>query len=64
MFYIYRTQVWTGEIGMPCTIISARMLHNKYLCNGHFSESDFTTSERDYLNRVTVPYGSTTSVPI
>jgi hypothetical protein len=41
----------------PCIIDSARMLRNKYLCNRHFSESDFTTAERVQLNRVTVPCG-------
>ncbi|XP_033608842.1 uncharacterized protein LOC117282608 isoform X2 [Cryptotermes secundus] len=43
--------VWAGRVGVSCTTDSARMLHNKVLCNKHFSESDFTTAERARLNR-------------
>jgi hypothetical protein len=46
-----------GKFGISCTAVSARMLHSNYLCNRHFSESDFTTAERVHLNRVTVPCG-------
>jgi hypothetical protein len=64
MFYFYRALVWAEKIGIFCTVDSAGMLHNKYLCSRHFSESDFSTAERVHLNRVTVPRGSTTTVPI
>ncbi|PNF29154.1 hypothetical protein B7P43_G12376 [Cryptotermes secundus] len=50
--------VWAGRVGLSCTTDSARMLHNKVLCNKHFSESDFTTAERVHLNRCAVPYGT------
>ncbi|XP_023704612.1 uncharacterized protein LOC111862951 isoform X3 [Cryptotermes secundus] len=43
--------VWAGRVGLSCTTDSARMLHNKVLCNKHFSESGFTTAERVHLNR-------------
>jgi hypothetical protein len=58
MFYSYRALVWAGKVGISCTIDSARMLHNKYLCSRHFLESDFTTAERIHLNRVAVPCDS------
>jgi hypothetical protein len=64
MFYFYRALVWAGSVGISCTIDSARILNNKYLFSRHFSESDFTTAERVHLNRVAVPCGSTTTVPI
>jgi hypothetical protein len=41
--YFYRALVWAGKVGIYCTVDSAGMLHNKYLCSRHFSESDFTT---------------------
>jgi hypothetical protein len=56
MFYFYRAE----KVGISCTLDSARMLHNKYLCTRHFSENYFTTAERVHLNRVAVPCGSTT----
>ncbi|XP_023716033.1 uncharacterized protein LOC111869063 [Cryptotermes secundus] len=43
--------VWAGRVGLSSTTDSARILHNKVLCNKHFSESDFTTAERVHLNR-------------
>ncbi|XP_023722385.1 uncharacterized protein LOC111872572 [Cryptotermes secundus] len=46
-----RAMVWAGRVGLSCTTNSARMLHNKVLCNKHFSESDFTTAERVHINR-------------
>jgi hypothetical protein len=55
---LYRAVVWTGKVGITCTVDSARMLHYKYLCSRHFSESDFTTAERVRLKRVAVPCGS------
>jgi hypothetical protein len=55
MFYFYRAVIWARKVGISCTTDSARMLHNKYLCSRHFSESDFTTAERVHLNRVAVP---------
>jgi hypothetical protein len=58
MFYSYRPLVWTGRVGISCTIDSARMLHHQFLCSRHFSESDFTTAERVHLNRFAVPCGS------
>jgi hypothetical protein len=57
MFYFYRAVVWARKVGISCTIDSARMLCNKYLCSRHFSESDFTTNERKHLNTVVVPCG-------
>jgi hypothetical protein len=45
------------KVLISCTIDSARMLHNKYLCSRYFSESDFTTAERVHLKRVAVPCG-------
>jgi hypothetical protein len=60
MFCFYRALVCIGKVGISCTIDSARMLHNKYLCSRYFSESDFTIVERIHLNRVAVPCGSTT----
>jgi hypothetical protein len=53
IFYLYTAR----KVGISCTIDSARMLCNKYLRSRHFSESDFTTSERVHLNRVAVPFG-------
>ncbi|XP_023721687.1 uncharacterized protein LOC111872233 [Cryptotermes secundus] len=53
-----RALVWAGRVGISCTIDSARMLHNKYLCSRHFLESDFTTAERVHLNSEAVPCGS------
>ncbi|XP_023701535.1 uncharacterized protein LOC111861310 isoform X2 [Cryptotermes secundus] len=46
-----RAMVYTGGVGLSCTTDSARVLHNKVLCNKHFSESDFITAERVHLNR-------------
>jgi hypothetical protein len=62
MFYSYRALVWAGRVWISCTIDSARMLHNKLLCSKHFSESDFTTTERVHLNRFAVPCDSDSSV--
>jgi hypothetical protein len=61
LFYSYRALVWAGRVGLSCTIESARMLHNKYLCSRHFLDSDFTTAERVHLNRVAVPCASDSS---
>jgi hypothetical protein len=55
---LLRALVWAGKVWIPCTIYSARMLHNKYLCSRHFLESDFITAERVRFNRLAVPYGS------
>jgi hypothetical protein len=57
MLYFYRSVVWARKVGISCITDSARILHNKYLCNRLFSESDFTTAERVHLNRVAVPCG-------
>jgi hypothetical protein len=58
MLYSYSALVCIGKVGISCTIDSARMLHNKYLCRRHFLKSDFTAAVRVHLNRVAVPYGS------
>jgi hypothetical protein len=60
MFYFNRALVWAGKVGISCTVDSAGMLHNEYMCSRLFSESDFTTAERVHLNRVGVPCGLTT----
>jgi hypothetical protein len=36
LFYSYRALVWAGRVGISCTIDSARMLHNKYMCSKYF----------------------------
>jgi hypothetical protein len=64
MFYFYWALVWAGKVGISSIVDFVGMLHNKYLYSRHFSESDFTTAEMVHLNRVAVPCGSTTTVPI
>jgi hypothetical protein len=44
-------KVGTGSID------SASLLYNKYLCSEHFLESDYTATERTYLNHLAVPCG-------
>jgi hypothetical protein len=58
LFQAFETICSAGRVGISCTIHSARMLHYKFLCCRHFSESDFTTPERVHLNRFAVPCGT------
>jgi hypothetical protein len=47
------TWLWYGQ-----EELGYRTLHNKYLWSRHFSESDFTISERVHLDRLVVACGS------
>jgi hypothetical protein len=58
MFYSYRALIWAGNVWISCTIVSATVLHSKYLCSRHFLECDFSTAERVYFNIVSVLCGS------
>jgi hypothetical protein len=58
MSYSFKALVWARKVGISCTIDSARILHNKYLCSRHFSENVFTTAERIHFDRVAVSCGS------
>jgi len=51
-------QLWARKIGGPCSIEDARTLYVKYVCKNHFLETDFTTPERNRLNRGAVPCSS------
>jgi hypothetical protein len=55
---IYYHNKLAGRVGRPCCFNDTNMPLQKYLCNKHFLETDFTAAERIHLNRVAVPYVS------
>jgi len=56
--FFYSAQLWAQKIGQLCSIEDARTLYKKYVCRNHFLETDFTTPERNRLNRGAVPCSS------
>jgi len=53
--FFYSAQLWAQKIGQSYSIEDARTLYKKYACRNHFFKTDFTMSERKWLNRGAVP---------